>query len=91
MAVSAVIICMLVGGGLMLVGAMVGFLVGRYAPARRRTPKPVEPICGCGHNVSFHDLSASRCHKRAKLIQCTCRQYTGPVSIDLVYAPELNG
>jgi hypothetical protein len=30
-------------------------------------PKPVEqPICGCGHNFSFHDPATSKCHATSR-------------------------
>jgi hypothetical protein len=87
---SEAIIYLLVGGGLMLAGLVIGFVIGRFVPARRRAPKPAEPICGCGHHVSFHDLPESTCHKRTRLVQCTCRRYAGPLPIDSLYAPEIS-
>lgn len=91
---------MLTGGGLVALG----FLIGRFAPARRRSPKTPKPICGCGHQFAYHDPATGRCNKRSwlegvwdeklrrevdKLVPCACRQYTGPTPLPTVYAPEV--
>jgi hypothetical protein len=95
----------------MLLGAAIlafGILVGRFMPARRRTPKlvpPPKPICGCTHHHSYHDPETARCHGLMKgepvrynasavptaysKVPCTCRQYSGPVPLSEVYAPEI--
>lgn len=96
----------LLEGALIAVGA---FIAGQWLPRphRRgiRSPKPVEPICGCEHHYSFHDPKTGECHgtdRRAKYndrgtyvgvheIPCTCRHYTGPEPLPEFYAPELGG
>jgi hypothetical protein len=45
--------------------ALIGVLIGRFLPNRRKGPKPqqpVEPICGCDHHRSFHDPQTGQCH-----------------------------
>lgn len=90
---------------LMLLGAAifaVGALFGRLMPARRKhpkPPKPPEPICGCKHHHSFHDPKTGKCSalmyvpstmmQDSRHIPCTCRQYSGPVPLSEVYAPEI--
>ncbi len=50
-----------------LIGAgvfMAGMVTGRWWPARRRgpkPPKPVQPVCGCGHHFSLHDPETRAC------------------------------
>ena len=45
----------------LLLGAAIfasGMLAGRFWPARRKgrkPPKPVKPICGCGHDLAHHE------------------------------------
>lgn len=48
---------MLAGGALVAAG----YLIGRYMPGRRRTPKPPQPICGCGHELAYHDPERGVC------------------------------
>lgn len=71
-----------------------GMGIGRYwpAPRRRRVPKAVTPVCGCNHNVSFHDPKTGRCHKISSMdsSQCPCRRYTGPEPLPEYYAPEIS-
>ena len=86
----------LLEGALIAVGA---FLAGQWLPRpyrRRRVkpPKPVQPICGCKHNVSYHDPKTSECHGRVycgegRYEDCTCKQYSGPQPIPEFYAPEI--
>jgi hypothetical protein len=85
---------MLAGGGL----AILGVVVGRFLPARRRHPKPsrpAKPVCGCEHELSFHDPKTGECHSKMLIPgygwnnDCTCRQYTGPEPLPEYYAPEL--
>ncbi|WP_433364162.1 hypothetical protein [Streptosporangium sp. CA-115845] len=90
---------MLTGGGLILVG----WVVGRFAPARRRPSKPIKPVCGCGHELAYHDPATGECHGLKAVdkhnrygdwigkeqVRCTCRQYTGPTPLPTVYAPEV--
>ena len=90
----------------MLDGAAIlaaGFLLGRFLPARRRQPKPpapVRPVCGCTHEVAFHDPKSGQCHammyvpgtmsRDSHHVPCTCRQYTGPEPMPTYYAPEIS-
>lgn len=91
---------MLAGGGLVLAG----MLLGRFLPARRRHPKPPKPVCGCSHQLAFHDPATGECHGKVEVetrwdrlgdpvawsqAQCTCRQYDGPTPLPTVYAPEV--
>ncbi|HEY9369931.1 hypothetical protein [Streptomyces sp.] len=94
---------MLTGGGLVLIG----WAVGRFAPARRRTPKPpapTKPICGCTHELAYHDPEKGTCRAAVnvesrwdgygdpigwKQAPCACQQYTGPTPLPTVYAPEV--
>lgn len=92
---------MLTGGGLLAIG----WLIGHFAPARRRSPKPPEPICGCEHELAYHDPATGVCHEEApkrvwdekvnmhvdKPFRCQCRQYDGPTPLPTVYAPEVTG
>jgi hypothetical protein len=88
------VIELLAGGGL----TALGFVLGRL-PGRRRGPKPVEAICGCEHHHSYHDPKTGECHAvenegfwggQAHYERCPCRQYSGPVPIPEMYAPELS-
>lgn len=93
----------------MLTGAALlaaGWMTGRFVPARRRPPKQPKPVCGCGHEIAYHDPKTSECHGRVeeatkydpfgsatawKRVQCTCRQYDGPTPLPTIYAPEVTG
>jgi len=80
-----------------------GLVSGRFMPGRRKTgaPKPVEAVCGCDHHHSFHDPATGRCAGQvyidgsrgsygvARHVQCTCRQYSGPVPMPEYFAPEI--
>lgn len=50
----------------------VGVLLGRFLPARRRTPKPFKPepppkpVCGCTHHFALHDPQTKACHGTVK-------------------------
>jgi hypothetical protein len=86
--------------------AVVCFLLGvavRSLPARRKSPKPVEAVCGCEHHHSMHDpktgacnaeASASAYDKRGNWIgnqykPCACLRYSGPEPLGVVFAPEI--
>jgi hypothetical protein len=91
----------------LLLGAAVfaaGMLTGRLWPARRKgpkPPKPVRPVCGCEHEMSFHDPKSGECHammyvpgsasRSSYHTPCTCRQYSGPQPLPEYYAPEIGG
>ena len=79
-----------------------GMLTGRFWPARRKgpkPPKPVQPICGCEHDLSFHDPETGECHALMRVpstmsrdsyhTDCTCRRYNGPEPLPEYYAPEI--
>lgn len=52
----------------MLEGALIllaGILIGRFAPARRKGPKPpkqIAPVCGCEHGFHDHDPDTGACN-----------------------------
>lgn len=90
----------------MLVGAAIfaaGVVAGRFLPARRKSGrgKEVQPICSCGHAVSFHGEDG-RCNAKTEVTKwdngrwigneqqpCTCQKYTGPEPLPTFYAPEI--
>lgn len=57
--------------------------------------KQKRPICGCTHDLAFHepdgDGGGTVCHSRyyhsynEMWIECMCRQYTGPRILDPGY------
>jgi hypothetical protein len=90
------VIELLAGGGL----TALGWALGRLPSPRRRRrgPKPVEAICGCGHHHSFHDPKTGECHETEyegtwggtpHYTRCTCRHYSGPEPVPAMFAPEL--
>lgn len=90
---------MLTGGGLLVIGGGIGFVMGRFSRKNKKT----KPICGCGHALAFHDPATGECagmktidkHNRfgdwvgEEQVPCTCRQYDGPTPLPTVYAPEI--
>ena len=49
------------------VAVIIGVLLGRFLPNRRKGPKPPpEPVCGCGHHHSYHDPATGECHGQTK-------------------------
>ena len=80
------------------VAVIIGVLLGRFLPNRRKGPKvkPVKPVCGCDHHHSYHDPATGECHGRVYVgmgayENCTCKQYSGPVPMPEYYAPEIAG
>ena len=84
------------------VAVIIGILLGRFLPNRRKGPKPPEPVlpvCGCGHHHAHHDPKTGKCSNLMKVpstmsrdsyhTACTCRQYSGPVPLPEYYAPEV--
>jgi hypothetical protein len=70
---------------------------GLEVEAKRREleakyPKPVEPICGCEHHLSFH-LGGKKCNKQIGTVKrpqtCECPNYQGPEPLSQVYAEPL--
>jgi hypothetical protein len=92
----------------MLIGAAIfaaGVAAGRFLPSRRGggrgRRKEIQPICSCGHAVSFHG-DDGRCNAQASVATwnngrwtgqeqqaCTCQKYTGPEPLPTFYAPEI--
>ena len=82
-----------------------GLLAGRFVPGRRktRTRKPVEAMCGCQHHHGYHDPGTGKCagqvyiqgsqgyYGTARYAACTCKQYSGPVPLPEMFAPEIAG
>lgn len=69
-----------------VIGAGIAYLAYRTGTRRERRRKPGEkkPICGCGHNRSFHE-GGKKCRIKLgidKLENCGCRQYVGPIPYD---------
>jgi hypothetical protein len=70
---------------------------GAPQPQAQRTP---QPLCGCGHNLVFHDPQTKRCQTQVVIPgrwtgqanstyrQCMCQGYRGPVPVDEYYAPD---
>jgi hypothetical protein len=90
----------------MLAGAAIfltGMMTGRWWPARRRKHRPPKPVCGCGHNRSFHVNGTGPCRRTTleatgydkydnpvyKDFECGCQHYTGPEPLPEYYAPEI--
>ena len=62
--------------------------------AKRRTvdadqPPPVRPVCGCGHDLAFHNVNSNACHHPVGETSCTCQRYSGPEPLAQVYLPPL--
>ncbi|WP_017588510.1 hypothetical protein [Nocardiopsis ganjiahuensis] len=63
----------------------------------QRTP---QAVCGCGHNLVFHDQETKRCQTQVVIPgrwtgqanstyrQCMCQGYRGPMPVDEYYAPD---
>jgi hypothetical protein len=92
-------ISFIVGAGLLAAG----FGAGRFGRRRPSAPKPLTPVCGCGHALSQHDVDTHTCYAELRRdtydrkgrwagdswVPCTCRQYVGPRPIDEVFLPQL--
>lgn len=66
--------------------------------------KSPKPVCGCGHHHAYHDPKTGACGHAKRLVtysdawrttygdtaKCPCRQYSGPVPLPEVYAPEIS-
>ena len=70
--------------------ALAGVLIGRFLPNRRKRNdlKPIKPICGCKHHLSYHDPATGRC-RNGDWGGCACRQYSGPQPLPEYFAPEM--
>jgi hypothetical protein len=80
--------------------ALIGVLLGRFLPDRRKGPKVkvVKPVCGCEHHHSYHDPETGECGYVEHAyegngvyadLHCPCRQYSGPQPLPEFYAPEV--
>lgn len=84
--------------------AFAGVLLGRRMGRREVPPPPEKPslICGCEHELSYHDPKTSECHgpgdyenqfKGGKWMSvrapCACRQYTGARPLETYWAPPI--
>jgi hypothetical protein len=73
--------------------AVAAFLAGQRLPRprlRRGAPKLSRPVCGCKHELAYHDPESGRCHNWDRRTgACTCKQYSGPQSLPEYYAPDI--
>lgn len=83
--------------------ALAGVVLGRFLPARRRTPKlaPSKPLrCdGCGHHRSLHKNGTGGCAwkdapRHISFVgmhtpTCACQQYHGPEPLPEYVATEI--
>lgn len=87
-------VTLLTGAGLLATGYGAGRIGrSRRHPKPRKPTPPPKPICGCGHNRSFH--AKGRCTgevgKYPYNYQCKCGEYVGPEPMPEYYAPEIGG
>lgn len=72
---------------------LVGILVGRILPGRRRPRNdlPVKAICGCKHSIGYHKNFTGHCNGTVGIdkIPCTCQHYDGPKPIESFFATPL--
>lgn len=90
---------MIEGAVIAVVSLVIGVVIGRIRPQRRRQlgSGTASPVCGCGHHQSFHDPATGECHGenainvygRPDMHKCGCRQYLGPVPLPEYFAPEV--
>ena len=58
----------------MLIGAalvLAGMIAGRFWPARRKNPKPPAPVCGCEHDLAYHEPDGEGGGTRCKGVRRT--------------------
>lgn len=53
-------------------------------------PRPVEPTCGCGHDLAFHSIATDTCHHVEDEATCPCQRYTGPEPLTQLFLPPLS-
>jgi hypothetical protein len=61
---------------------------GQLAETKSQLLKPPpdpQPICGCGHHLSFHSPHTSAC----AVDDCRCQQYVGPEPLGHIFAQPL--
>ncbi len=61
-----------------------GELAEKRSAALQQPPDP-QPVCGCGHHLSFHSPQTSTC----AFDECRCQQYVGPEPLGHVIAMPL--
>jgi hypothetical protein len=61
-----------------------GELAEKRNAALMAPPEP-QPICGCGHHLSFHNPRTGACAEE----DCRCQQYVGPEPLGHVFAQPL--
>lgn len=71
------------------VAVVIGVLLGRFLPNRRKGPKPKpdpKPVCGCKHHHSYHDPQTGQCHgtMRGKAIKFNDYASRDPVAWEQV-------
>lgn len=81
---------MIEGALILIVGWLVGHVTGYIQGRRLRPQKPyvIQPICGCGHHLSYHDETGCAANhevathwdvfgepRKWDLAPCTCRKY----------------
>lgn len=64
---------------------LAGIVIGRFMRVRQRPkePKPLQPICGCGHHLSYHADSKACSAEDSKwdidrgtwYKPCTCKRF----------------
>lgn len=83
--------------------ALVGVLIGRLLPNRRRTPKPPKAVCGCHHGIGYHENKTGRCShenrthigytssgtSKYEIRPCTCQHYDGPIPVESMFSTPL--
>lgn len=52
-------------------------------------PEPVKPVCGCGHDLAFHNVENNACRQQVDGKACLCQRYTGPELVGQIYLPPL--
>jgi hypothetical protein len=86
--------------------AAAAFLAGRRSRRSASLPKDKKPTCTCTHSLAFHDPTSAQCHARVagdplhfdglnrpiawNKVQCTCRQYIGPIPPEQILASFLH-
>lgn len=83
-------ISMVIAAGLLATG----WLLGRYARLRR-SPKPLQPVCLCGHHYGSHDPERGECmtefvrtfNYQQVWRPCSCVRYTGPQPVEQYWVP----
>ena len=53
--------------------------------AALQAPSGPQPVCGCGHHLSFHNPRTSACAAD----DCRCQQYVGPEPLGHVFAQPM--